>query len=94
EPMAIELDPKEVKAHLYRLGYRNISAEQLKEFIKVIRPWNIQSGQQGVKRSDPVKLYHQYQHIWKQQKVPGEDRHSNLRWSIRERMLGEDPHPR
>jgi hypothetical protein len=32
--MAINLDPKEVKAHLIRLGYRNITGEQLKEFIK------------------------------------------------------------
>jgi hypothetical protein len=32
--MAIKLDPKEVKAHLYRLGYCDITGEQLKEFIK------------------------------------------------------------
>lgn len=32
--MAIELDPKEVEAHLNRLGYYNITEEQLKEFIK------------------------------------------------------------
>lgn len=32
--MAVKLDPKEVKAHLNRLGYYNITGEQLKEFIK------------------------------------------------------------
>jgi hypothetical protein len=32
--MTIKLDPKEVKAHLSRLGYCNITGEQLKEFIK------------------------------------------------------------
>jgi hypothetical protein len=32
--MAIKLDPKEVKAHLYRLGYCDITGEQLEEFIK------------------------------------------------------------
>jgi hypothetical protein len=62
----------------------------------VIRPWNINPRQNvGVpKRCDPVKLYHHYQDIWRQQKVPGEDNHYDLRWSVRERMLSEDPHPR
>lgn len=32
--MAIKLDPKEVEAHLNRLGYYNITGEQLQEFIK------------------------------------------------------------
>ncbi|PSN50067.1 hypothetical protein C0J52_04218 [Blattella germanica] len=61
-----------------------------------IKPWNINCGLPPgtVKRSDPVLLYKQYQDIWKQQKVPGENNHSNLRWCIREHMLGTDPHPR
>ncbi|KDR19697.1 uncharacterized protein LOC110829687 [Zootermopsis nevadensis] len=76
------------------------SVENLQEPMKpkrsFIRPRNIQPGQQveAPKRCDPVKLYHYYQDIWKQQKVPGECCHSDLRWCIRERMLGEDPHPR
>jgi hypothetical protein len=32
--MTIKLDPKEVRAHLRRLGYCNITGEQLKDFIK------------------------------------------------------------
>jgi hypothetical protein len=32
--MTIKLDPKEVRAHLHRLGYCNITGEQLKDFIK------------------------------------------------------------
>ncbi|KRT79431.1 hypothetical protein AMK59_6417 [Oryctes borbonicus] len=39
-------------------------------------------------KSDPVALYHQYQAEWKRQKIPGENNHSNLRWVIREKMLG------
>lgn len=32
--MDSNLDPRAVLAHLNRLGYRNISPEQLKEFIR------------------------------------------------------------
>ena len=32
--MTIKLDPKEVRAHLHRLGYYNITGEQLQDFIK------------------------------------------------------------
>jgi hypothetical protein len=32
--MTIKLDPKEVRAHLHRLGYCNVTGEQLKDFIK------------------------------------------------------------
>ncbi|KAI4461071.1 hydrolethalus syndrome protein 1 [Holotrichia oblita] len=39
-------------------------------------------------KSDPVALYHQYQAEWKRQKIPGQNNHSDLRWVIRERMLG------
>lgn len=44
-------------------------------------------------RSDPVTLYQYYQQMWKQQKLPGEDPHSDLRWMIREKMLGQNPNP-
>lgn len=40
-------------------------------------------------KSDPVALYHKYQNEWKKQKLPGENNHSELRWAIRERMLGQ-----
>lgn len=63
-----------------------------------IRPWKCQSGGQRSgylsNRSDPVALYHKYQALWQQNKIPGEENHSGLRWNIRERMLGQDPHPR
>lgn len=62
-------------------------------YVLVIRPWQLQPGS-GQGKSDPVALYHHYQNIWQKQKVPGEDAHSDLRWRIRERMLGQDPHPR
>lgn len=39
-------------------------------------------------KSDPVALYHQYQAEWKKIKFPGEDNRANLRWAIREKMLG------
>jgi hypothetical protein len=70
--------------------------ESVKPKTSFIRPWNINPRQSvgAPKRCDPVKLYHHYQDIWRQQKVPGEDNHYDLRWSIRERMLSEDPHPR
>lgn len=32
--MSIQLNPKDVLAHLNSMGYRNITAEQLKEFMK------------------------------------------------------------
>lgn len=44
-------------------------------------------------RSDPVALYQYYQQMWKQQKLPGEDPHTDLRWMIREKMLGQNPNP-
>ncbi|KAJ9590793.1 hypothetical protein L9F63_016179 [Diploptera punctata] len=76
------------------------SKENLQEASKpkssFIKPWNLNCGLQPgtVKRCDPVLLYKYYQDIWKQQKVPGENSHSDLRWCIREQMLGTDPHPR
>ncbi|KAF2901010.1 hypothetical protein ILUMI_05177 [Ignelater luminosus] len=42
-------------------------------------------------KCDPVALYHKYQEGWKKHKLPGEDNHLQLRWAIRERLLGQ-PH--
>ncbi|XP_076174846.1 uncharacterized protein LOC143150457 [Ptiloglossa arizonensis] len=61
-----------------------------------IRPWRLQpEAQKGssIKKSDPVALYQKYQHTWKQMSFPGEAKHATLRWAIREKMLGGDPHP-
>ena len=63
--------------------------------ISVIRPWRLQPViQKSWKKSDPVALYQKYQEEWKHCPLPGEDQHSNIRWAIREKMLGSDPHPR
>jgi hypothetical protein len=38
-------------------------------------------------KANPVKKYQDYQKMWNRHKVPGEKKHSDLRWSIREQML-------
>uniref|UniRef100_A0A182JPW1 HYLS1_C domain-containing protein n=1 Tax=Anopheles christyi TaxID=43041 RepID=A0A182JPW1_9DIPT len=45
----------------------------------------------SVKRSDPVGLYHSYKKEWNKfkQLLPGENDHSELRWKIRNKLLGE-----
>ncbi|XP_076655914.1 uncharacterized protein LOC143360700 [Halictus rubicundus] len=61
-----------------------------------IRPWRLQPEAQkasNMKKSDPVALYQKYQQEWKQMSFPGEAKHAGLRWAIREKMLGGDPHP-
>ncbi|XP_033204191.2 uncharacterized protein LOC117238115 isoform X1 [Bombus vosnesenskii] len=61
-----------------------------------IRPWRLQPDIQkskNVKKTDPVLLYQKYQQEWKQMSFPGEAKHASIRWAIREKMLGEDPHP-
>ncbi|XP_046388793.1 uncharacterized protein LOC124157809 [Ischnura elegans] len=61
-----------------------------KSFIK---SWKLNQPPADIK-CDPVSLYHWYQEYWNKQKVPGEDPHKKLRWAVREKMLGDDPHPR
>ncbi|EFN89343.1 uncharacterized protein LOC105185525 [Harpegnathos saltator] len=61
-----------------------------------IRPWRLQpDAQKNVmnKKCDPVALYQKYQQEWKQISFPGEAKHSKVRWAVREKMLGTDPHP-
>lgn len=60
-----------------------------------IRPWRLQPQAQKVinKKCDPVALYQKYQQEWKQVSFPGEAKHSKVRWAVREKMLGTDPHP-
>jgi hypothetical protein len=38
-------------------------------------------------KANPVKKYQDYQKMWNRHKMPGEKKHSDLRWSIREQML-------
>ncbi|XP_051174878.1 centriolar and ciliogenesis-associated protein HYLS1-like [Leptopilina boulardi] len=71
---------------------RTSVSSQPKSFI---RPWRLQpDAQKPWKKSDPVTLYQKYQEEWKQFPLPGEDKHLDVRWAIRERMMGCDPHPR
>lgn len=64
-------------------------------FCLVIRPWRLQPDAQKnvIKKCDPVALYQKYQQEWKQISFPGEAKHSKVRWAVREKMLGVDPHP-
>lgn len=41
----------------------------------------------NLQRADPVNRYHQMQHVWAMQLAPGEKKHKDLRWNIREQML-------
>ncbi|XP_017877956.1 uncharacterized protein LOC108623735 [Ceratina calcarata] len=69
------------------------STRNTKSFI---RPWRLQPEVQknlSARKSDPVTLYQRYQQEWKQMSFPGEAKHSSIRWAIREKMLGTDPHP-
>ncbi|KAK0174506.1 hypothetical protein PV327_010268 [Microctonus hyperodae] len=73
---------------------RSSTRSQAKSFI---RPWQLHPEihrlPQNVK-SDPVLLYQQYQKGWKQKLLPGENRHAEIRWAVREKMLGTNPTPR
>lgn len=65
--------------------------------ISVIRPWKLQSEASRFpqkSKSDPVMLYHKYQKEWKQFSFLQDNKHANVRWAIREKMLGADPTPR
>ena len=64
-----------------------------KYFFTVIRTQQARPKSSAAPRSDPVALYQYYQQVWKQQKLPGEDPHTDLRWTIREKMLGQTPNP-
>ncbi|XP_034256046.1 uncharacterized protein LOC117654030 isoform X2 [Thrips palmi] len=61
-------------------------------FIRSRKLQEMQSGSQKPAPHDPVKLYHHYQSFWAKHKCPGEDSRAELRWLIREKMLGQDPH--
>ncbi|XP_048737189.1 centriolar and ciliogenesis-associated protein HYSL1-like [Ostrea edulis] len=44
----------------------------------------------NVRKSDPVARYQQFRQSWCQQRAPGEKKHNQLRWNIREQMLAQD----
>ncbi|XP_011303854.1 uncharacterized protein Hyls1 [Fopius arisanus] len=70
------------------------SRSQSKSFI---RPWRLNPETQGILqtvKSDPVALYQNYQKGWKQISFPGENPHTDIRWAVREKMLGIDPTPK
>eukprot|EP00794_Sanderia_malayensis_P020507 gene20507-22525_t len=53
-----------------------------------IRPAHLQPHRASRPRKfDPVNRYHQFKEEWKMQAVPGENKHNNLRWNVREQML-------
>ncbi|GAB0093406.1 Hydrolethalus syndrome protein 1, C-terminal domain [Sergentomyia squamirostris] len=153
---SISLDAREVLHHLNELGYRNITAQQLKEFIrdlkklikydtlsckickstkcscaqkhrldvlyraptlsflaKIQRPeskdkaesenlqpsrpesvaskskmWIRSKAPPRQTKSDPVALFSTYQRDWNKFKnnIPGQNKHLDLRWTIRERL--------
>ncbi|XP_033225293.1 uncharacterized protein LOC117178142 [Belonocnema kinseyi] len=68
---------------------------QLSQRKSFIRPWRLNpETHRKWKKSDPVALYQKYQEEWKHCPLPGENRHKAIRWAIREKMMGSDPHPR
>ncbi|XP_055709819.1 uncharacterized protein LOC129805732 [Phlebotomus papatasi] len=161
--MSISLDAREVLHHLNELGYKNITAHQLKEFIrdlkklikydtlqckickstkcscaqkhrqgllyraptlsflaKVHRPerkkdevqsenlqpsrpesvnsrskmWIRPKVTRPKTKSDPVTMHSKYQKEWDRfrDNIPGQNKHLDLRWSIREKLTKErDP---
>lgn len=44
----------------------------------------------NIRKSDPVARYQQFRQSWTQQRAPGEKKHNQLRWNIREQMLAQD----
>lgn len=44
----------------------------------------------NVRKSDPVARYQQFRQSWTHQRAPGEKKHNQLRWNIREQMLAQD----
>jgi hydrolethalus syndrome protein 1 len=48
------------------------------------------SARSSANRTNPVQRFHEYSKLWNKQKMPGEKKHNDLRWSIREQMLTKD----
>lgn len=59
------------------------------EFVVILRP-SEHPHMRNVRKSDPVARYQQFRQSWCQQRAPGEKKHNQLRWNIREQMLAQD----
>uniref|UniRef100_A0A6E8VVG9 HYLS1_C domain-containing protein n=1 Tax=Anopheles coluzzii TaxID=1518534 RepID=A0A6E8VVG9_ANOCL len=70
---------------------RNISTAVKDNSETVCKMWIRPKSSHSTKRSDPVELYHSYKKEWNKfkQNLPGENDHSELRWRIRNKLLGE-----
>ncbi|XP_050462576.1 uncharacterized protein LOC126857312 [Cataglyphis hispanica] len=92
ESKSIASDPTANVRTQSTLSTRSSINSRHKSFI---RPWSLQPQAQKVinKKCDPVALYQKYQQEWKQISFPGVAKHSKVRWAVREKMLGTDPHP-
>lgn len=52
-----------------------------------IRTSNAHPHTKRVRKCDPVNRYHQFRSEWQNTKLPGESKHSSVRWQVREQML-------
>ncbi|XP_057326558.1 uncharacterized protein LOC130668336 [Microplitis mediator] len=91
---SVASDSTKTTGGILRNSSRSLSRTRPKTFI---RPWKLQSEASRFpqkSKSDPVMLYHKYQKEWKQFSFLQDNKHANVRWAIREKMLGADPTPR
>ena len=61
----------------------------LLSFIVILRP-SEHPHTRNIRKSDPVARYQQFRQSWTQQRAPGEKKHNQLRWNVREQMLAHD----
>ncbi|OXU22092.1 hypothetical protein TSAR_012830 [Trichomalopsis sarcophagae] len=72
------------------------SCSRSKSFIRPQIPCTESKSSLSSKKmaTDPVTLYKKYKDFWDQLSIPGEENHTKLRWSVREKMLGQHPVPK
>jgi len=73
-----------------RMGPRSRSVSDLSDVDLYLPKSYIRQAVPGagkIRKSDPVTMYHKYKKLWDQQKCPGEEHHSELRWNIRALLL-------
>ena len=58
-------------------------------FVVILRP-SEHPHTRNIRKSDPVARYQQFRQSWTQQRAPGEKKHNQLRWNVREQMLAHD----
>ena len=68
-------------------GASSISHGSVNSLPAFIRPSTTHPHTKKIRKCDPVSRYHQFKQEWIHNKVPGEKKHSSLRWNVRERML-------